>query len=86
MRRQCIKNGRFVGCMHVWMPQQFIVTVLELNGLSFKNRDLAIQPLTEMMKLQQSGKKNNYTPYGGLSLQVKQCGKGRGNGYSWGRG
>ena len=50
------------------MPQQFKVTVLELNGLSFKNRDLAIQPITEMMKLQQSGKRNNYTSYGGLSL------------------
>ena len=39
------------------MPQQFIETALELNGLSFKNRDLVNQLLTEMMKLQRSGKK-----------------------------
>ena len=64
--------------------QQFIETVLELNGRSFKNRDLVIQPLTEMAKLQQSGKRNNYKPYGGLSFWAKQGGKGRGNGYSWG--
>ena len=56
-------------------------TVLELNGLSFKKKDLAIQPLTEMMKLQQSGKRNNCTPYGGLFFQAKQSGKDRGNAY-----
>ena len=48
------------------MPQQFIELVLELDGLSLKNRDLVIQLLTEMMKLEQRGKKNNHTPYGGL--------------------
>ena len=62
---------RFAGCIHVWMPQQFIQTVVELDGLSLKNRDLVIQPFTEMMKLEQSGKRNNYTPYGGLSFRDK---------------
>ena len=85
-RRQYTDNGRFAGCIHVRMPQQFIETVLELNGLSFKNRDPVIQPLTEMMKLQQSRKRNNYTSHGGLSLRAKQRGKGRGNGYSRGTG
>ena len=28
--------------------------------------------LTEMMKLQQSGKRNNYTPYGGLFFRANQ--------------
>ena len=51
------------------MPQQFIQAVVELDGLSLKNRDLVIQPFTEMMKLDQSGKRNNYTPYGGLSFR-----------------
>ena len=66
MRRQYTDNGRFAGCVHVLMPQQFIETISELDGLNFKNRDLVIQPLTELMKLQQSDKRNNYTPYGGL--------------------
>ena len=57
---------------------------MELNGLSFKNRDFVIQPLTEIMKLQLSGNRNNYTSYGGLSPLAKQDGKGRGNGYSRG--
>ena len=57
---------------------------MELNGQSFNNRDLVIQSLTEMMKLQHCGERNNYTSYGGLSLQAKQGGKGRGNGYSKG--
>ena len=39
------------------MPQQFIETVLELDGLSLKNRDIVNQPLTEMMKLEPSDKK-----------------------------
>ena len=30
-----------------------------------------------MMNLQQSGKKDNYTPYGGVSFQAKQGGKER---------
>ena len=81
-RRQYTDNGRFAGCIHVRIPQQFKETVLELNGLSFKNRDLVIYPLTEMMKLQQSGKRNSYTPDGGLSFRAKQREKGRGNGYS----
>ena len=85
-RRQCTENGKFAGCIHVWMPQQFVETVLELNGLSFKNKDFVIQPLTEMMKLQQSGKRKNYTPYGGLSFRDKQGMKARGNGYSGGEG
>ena len=38
------------------------------------------------MKLQQSGKKNNYTPHGGLSFWAKQGGKGRENRYSRGGG
>ena len=76
-RRQYTDSGRFAGCIYVRMPQQFIETVLELNGLSFKNTNLVIQPLTEMMNLQQSGKRDNYTPYGGLSCQAKQGGKGR---------
>ena len=54
---QYTHNGRFVGLIHVQMPQQFIETALELNGLSLKNRDLVNQLLTEMMKLQRSGKK-----------------------------
>ena len=58
----------------------------ELTGLSLKNRDLAIQPLMEMMKLQESGKRNNYTSYGGLSFRAKQGGKASGNGYSRGGG
>ena len=58
---------------------------LELNRLNFKNRDLVIQPLTEMTKLQLSGVKNNYTPYGGLFSGAKQGGTGRGNGYSPGK-
>ena len=85
-RRQYIDNGRFAGCIHVRMPQQFIETVLELSGLSFKNRDLVIKPLTEMMKLQQSGKRKIYTPYGYLSPWAKKGGEGRGNGYSQGGG
>ena len=85
-RRQYTDNWRFARCIHVRVSQQFIETVLELNGLSFNNRDLVIQPLTETMKLQQSGKRNNYTPYGGLSFWAKQGGKGRGNEYSWGGG
>ena len=85
-RMQFTDNGKFAGCIHVRMPRQFIETILELNGLGFKNRNLVIQPLTEMMKLQQSGKRNNYPPYGGLSFRTKQGGKGRGNGYSRGRG
>ena len=36
------------------------------------------------MKIQLSGKRNNYTPYGGLSFPTKQCGKVRGNGFSQG--
>ena len=40
-------------CIHVRMPQQFIETVLELNGLSFKSKGLPIHPLTKMMKSQQ---------------------------------
>ena len=36
------------------------------------------------MKLQLSGNRNNYTPYGGLSPLAKQDGKGRGNWYSQG--
>ena len=35
-----------------------------------------------MMKLQLSGKRNNYTPYRSLSSRTKQDGKGKGNGYS----
>ena len=50
---------------------RFIETVLELNRLSFKNRDLVIQLLTEIMKLQLSGKRNKYKPYGGLSCRAK---------------
>ena len=76
-RKQYTDSGRFAGCIHVRIPQQFIETVLELNGLSFKNTNLVTQPLTEMMNLQQSGKRDNYTPYGGLSFQAKQGGKGR---------
>ena len=53
---------------------------------ALKNRDLVIQPLTETMKLQQSGKRNDYTPYGGLSFRAKQGGNGRGNVYSQGGG
>ena len=68
------------------MPQQFIETVLERNGLSFKNRDVVIQPLTETMKLQLGGKRNNYTPYGGFSFLAKPEGKRRGYGYSQGEG
>ena len=37
VRKQYTDNGRFAGCIHVRMPQQFIETVLEINGLSFKN-------------------------------------------------
>ena len=85
-RGQYTDNGRFAGCIHVRTPQEFIETVLELNGLSFKNRDLIIQPLTEMMKLQHSGKMNNYTSYGGLSFRAKQSEKVRGNRYSRGGG
>ena len=44
---------------------------------ALKNRDLVIQPLTETMKLQQSGKRNDYTPYGGLSFRAKQGGNGQ---------
>ena len=44
------------------------------------------QLLTEMIKLQHSGKGNNHTPYGGLSFWVKQRGKERGNRYSRGEG
>ena len=84
-RRQYTDNGRFAGCIHVRIPQKSIETVLELNGLSFKNRDLVIQPLTEMKKLQLS-KRNNYTPYRGLSFWTKQCGEERGNGYFRERG
>ena len=83
-RKQYTDNARFTGCIHMRMPQQFIKIVLELNGLSFKNRDLVVQLLTKMMKLQLSGKRNNYTPYGGLSFRDKQGGTRRGNGYSRG--
>ena len=66
-RRQHTENVRFSGCIHVQLSQQFLETVLELDRLSLKNRDLVIQPLTEMMKLQQSGNTNDYyIPYGGL--------------------
>ena len=85
-RRQYTDNGRFAGCMHVSMLQQFIETVLELNGLSFKDRALFIQPIIEMMKLQLSDKRNNYTPHGGLFLRAKQGGKGRGIEYFLGGG
>ena len=81
-RRQYTDNGRFAGCIHVPMLQQFIEKVLELSGLSFKDRALFIQPIIEMMKLQLSGKRNNYTPHGRLSFRAKQGGKGRGIGYS----
>ena len=73
-RKQYTDDGRFARCIHVRMPQQFIERVLELNGLSFKNRDLVIQPVTEIMKLQLSGRWNIYTPYGYLSFQAKQDG------------
>ena len=66
------------------LPQQFIEIVLELNGLTFKNRDLVIQPLTKMMKLQLRGKINDYTPYGSLPFWVKKGRKSRGYGYSQG--
>ena len=35
--------------------------------MNFKSRNLVIQLLKEMMKLQQDGKRDNYTPNGGLS-------------------
>ena len=41
-RRHYTGNARFVGCIHVWMPQQFTETVLGLSGLSFKNADFVI--------------------------------------------
>ena len=44
-RGQYTGNCRFDGCMHVRMPQQFIERVLELNGLSFNNRDLLLSHL-----------------------------------------
>ena len=81
-RNQYTDNGRFAGCMHMGMPQQFIERVLDLNGKNFKNRDLVIQPLTEIMKLQLGGKRNNYTPYGGLSFWAKHGGKRRGDRYT----
>ena len=59
------------------MAQQFIETVLELSGLRFNNKNLVIQTLSEMMKLQLSVKRNNYTPYGGLSPRDKQGATGR---------
>ena len=74
-RRQYTDNGRFVGCIHVRMLQHFTQTVLELTGLSFKNRDLVIQRLTEMMKLQQGDMKNLYTFYGGLSFRLSEVGR-----------
>ena len=43
--RQYTDNVRFAGCIHVRMPQQFRQTVLELNGLSFKKRDLLLSRL-----------------------------------------
>ena len=55
-RKQCTGNWRFAGCIHLRMPQKFIETVLKINGLSFKNRHLVIQLLTEMMKLHLNGK------------------------------
>ena len=54
------------------MPQQFIETVLELNGLNFKDIDLVIQSLIGTMKLQLSGKRNDYTPYGDLLFRAKK--------------
>ena len=39
-----------------------------------------------MMKLQQSGNRDNYTPYGSLSFPATQGGKGKGNGYFRGGG
>ena len=84
VRKQYTDNRRFAGCIHVRKPQQFIETVLELNGLSFKNRDLVVQLLTEMIKLQLSGKRNNYTPYEGLFFWGKKVGTGKENGYSQG--
>ena len=74
-RRQYTDNERFVGCIHVRMLQQFTHTVLELTGLSFKNRDLVIQRLREMMKLQQGDMKNIYTFYGGLSFRLSEVGR-----------
>ena len=41
-RKQYTGNGGFAGNIHVQMPQQFIETVLEINGLSFKNRNFVI--------------------------------------------
>ena len=85
-RRQSTDSGRFAGCIIERMLQQFIETVLEFNELSFKNRDLVIQPLTEMMKLQLSRTRNIYTLYGGLSFRAKQGGEESRNGYSQVRG
>ena len=66
------------------MAQQFIETVLELSGLRLNNKDLVIQTLSEMMKLQLSVKRNNYTPYRGLSPRDKQGATGREKKYSRG--
>ena len=44
-KRQYTDNGRFPGCIHVRMPQQFIETVLELDGLSLKKETLLFSRL-----------------------------------------
>ena len=44
-KRQYTDNGRFAGCIHVRMPQQFIETVLELDGLSLKKETLLFSRL-----------------------------------------
>ena len=84
VRRQYTDNRKFSECIHFRILQQFIETVLELNRLSFKSRDLFNQSLTAIMKLQQSDKRNKYAPHGGLSPRAKHRGKGTGNGYSRG--
>ena len=62
-REQYTDNGRFAGCIHVQMSQQFLERPLWLNGLKFKSRNIVTQSLKEMMKLQRGGKRNNYTLY-----------------------
>ena len=84
VRRQYTGNRKFSECIHFRILQQFTETVLELNRLSFKSRDLINQSLTAIMKLRQSDKRNKYTPHGGLSPRAKHREKGTGNGYSRG--
>ena len=79
------ENGRFTGYFVLTIPQYFVETILEANGLEFRNRYLVVQPYTDMLRFY-TKIRTNYKPYGGLSYRGKSEGNRGGSRYTRGRG